>query len=667
MMLRGKLCNSFVGFPLHVSIDGRNNAFWERKHSLKKRGFRKCYCAKQNHWVSRAIWFSHFVRKNVELLKKNIGSRSAFVVKSVREPLTRSKDIVRSFNPLWHEGLLLFRCSVFVVVFSGLCLLVWYGQKRTKGFIEEKLLPSVCSTLSESIHRDLDFGKVKRISPLSITLESCSFGPHEEEFSCGEVPSIKLRLLPFASLKRGKIVIDAVLSRPTLSVAQKKDFTWLGIPPSSEKGLQRHRSSEEGIDQRTRTRRLAREEAADRWTRQRDDAAREASENGYVLYNKDVIPSEDESLREDTVYFTKLKRSDSFLCVDEKMHWRDHHCVDTGADYDTKHADLEKSFGVKIPGTGVKLWSRKQNIKRKTNGSDASEDSLITKRRILNRSAQAAVSYFRRLSDEPIDESSSSGSYDIVDLNPLYLTRERDVNATNYTVGYEGHLAADSNDKEKVEHTSFNASTTTEDEKETLSNVTGLCDAFPTSNEVEQPSESSSIDYVVGGDNLKSDTSDVDASNLLPDHGVSKSHNGRTIKSPALIKFRSWISVNWPVNILDRDLKFHSYTRSVSEQLFSLLTSPFQKFKSDIAPKLTGFVTGVEMSQPEGIRNMLPVTLDSVHFKGGSLMLLAYGDQEPRSEPFIDQLCFTLLVSVGSYILKKCLLVVIKTYFFDRH
>ena len=91
-------------------------------------------------------------------------------------------------------------------------------------------------------------------------------------------------------------MIDAVLSQPSVLVAQKKDFTWLGIP-QSEGVIQRHLSTEEGIDHRTKIRRLAREEAGAQWTRERDAAAREAAEAGYYVSEFFGL-SEDDDLKE---------------------------------------------------------------------------------------------------------------------------------------------------------------------------------------------------------------------------------------------------------------------------------------------------------------------------------------------------------------------------------
>lgn len=390
----------FLVFTLESSVNNRGNngnlVYRDNKVILtKKRAFRQCTCcAKKHNWISEGIKFSHFCGRSVDLLWKNLGWRGSLVVKRVTEPFSRDKALVRSLSPLWEEGLLLIRCSIFVAVMSGVCLLLWYGKAKAKTYVESKLLPSVCSLLSEHIQRELDFGKVRGISPLSITLESCSIGPHNEEFSCGEVPTVKLRVLPFASLKRGKIVIDAVLSNPSLLVVQKKNFTWLGIPSSEEGSLQRHLSTEEGIDNRTKIRRIAREQIAVRFDKERDDAAREAAEMGYVMSEKGSHTSGVDVLND----------TESFFCMDEqRLHWQDHHCMDAGVEYDLKHADLEKAFGVQIPDSGVKFWSRlvlgpvRHKFKRKANGRDIAATGVTAKRRILERSAAAARSYFHSL------------------------------------------------------------------------------------------------------------------------------------------------------------------------------------------------------------------------------------------------------------------------------
>ncbi|KAK4774964.1 hypothetical protein SAY86_009899 [Trapa natans] len=626
--MSAKLHTLFLPFALNKSVDGRRGISPEvigRKYNLK-RAIKKCSCSKQNPWVSRAIWFSNFWQQNVELLKNNIGSRSGFVVKSVKEPLSRSKALVKSLTPIWHEGLLLFRCSIFIAVISGVCLLVWYGQTRAKGFVESKLLPSVCSTLSEYFQRELYFGKVRRISPLSITLESFSCGPHTEEFSCAEVPIVKLRLLPFASLKQGKIVIDAVMYHPSLLVVQKKDYTWLGIP-YSEDSLQRHRSNEEGIDYRTRTRRIAREEAGARWAKQRDDAAAKAAANGYIVFEKGTGQSEVAIMREDASHLAKLMSSESFLCMDEKIHWRDHHCMDTGADYDMKHADLEKSFGIKVSSSGQNFWSRvmqgtrKTKLKRKANGNDVSEDRLMAKRRILDCSALAATSYFQGLSRGVTYELSTSPiSHDIVNVGSLLINDKRDANAKISKLSSEVHLEHGSGNKKDIEPFRIQPFAVTGDDSRSLNTAPHNSHLF--TDGANQSNENPSPE-------LKGGNIDNDVSNQLMDaNDLSESERmPQPFSSSTPFKIQSWSSMNINRNFL-------YFSGNVKEQLFPLIVGPLQRLRSSVLPKLEDFVAelvdGVELSKDEGISKMLPVTLDSVHFKDGSLMLLAFGDEEPR-------------------------------------
>ncbi|POO04089.1 hypothetical protein TorRG33x02_003930 [Trema orientale] len=580
----------FLGVPLHgSSSSGRKvgNFIYLDGGQFSKRRCRRsrCFCAKQNHWVTQVIRFSHFCGQNVELLKTTLGSRYGMKVKCVEERLTRSKALVSSLSPLWKEGLLFVRCSVFVAVISGVCLLVWYGQAKAKGFVEAKLLPSVCSSLSEYIEREIDFGKVRSVSPLSITLESCSVGPQNEEFSCGEVPKLKIRLCPFASLRRGRIVVDAVLSHPNVLVVQKKDYSWLGIPSSGD-GLQRHLSTEEGIDYRTKTRRIAREEAATCWARERDEAAKNAAEMGYIVPDKGTCQFRGDDLKESDSQLVKFTSLDSFLCMDEKMHLRDHHCLDTGVDYNMKHADLEKSFGVKVPGSGLKFWSKviqgpkRHNFKKKANGGDISASSITAKRRILGRSAMAAAAYFQGLSPgKSCELSESSGGYDVTNLDTLLVKNEVDTNGgTSIT---------------NVAESNANCFMESED---------------------------------LGGDVVNVSTSDE----IL--------ENQRSLASPnsTSINLDTHLSTNHPVLVWPLSLKssLPTFSRKMKELLSRYFSGPIQKLTSGMGPRVEDIVAelvdGADTPQGEGIEKMLPVTLDSVHFKGGTLMLLAYGDKEPR-------------------------------------
>ncbi|KAL0394015.1 UNVERIFIED_CONTAM: protein, chloroplastic [Sesamum latifolium] len=234
--------------------------------------------------------------------------------------------------------------------------------------------------------RELDFGKVRRISPLSITLESCSIGPHSEEFSCGE------------------------------------------------KAFPRGTCPDEGIDYRTRTRRISREEAARRWERERDDAARESAEKGYVISECNCFLPD--HLKESTSLPTRLVTPDPFHYMDQKVQWGDHHCMDAGAEYDLKHADLERSFGAKISSAESSMWSRvmlgskRHKFKRKTNGRDSSMVGLASKRRLLERSASAAHLYFQGQSlGKSSNSSKGSAGFDAQNLETSPMQSSADAPA----------------------------------------------------------------------------------------------------------------------------------------------------------------------------------------------------------------------------------------------
>ncbi|WJX41851.1 hypothetical protein P8452_29149 [Trifolium repens] len=417
---------SFFGIKFHSSLKGYNAITFNSSNHLKLK--RSSLLQKSKRWCTVSAKHGNPIRQdfsfccqNVNLLRLHHVSINGFRLKcsTNKEPRFSSPF----FTPLWKEGIFFIRVCVYTVVISGLCLLVWFGSNEVKGYVEAKLLPSVCLVISEQIQRDFRIGKVRRISPLSLTLESCSFGPHKEEFSCGEAPIVKLRLHPFASLMRGKVVVDAVLSNPSVLIVQKKDYSWLGIP-NTEGGIKRNLPTEEGIDHRARTRRLAREEAAVRSVGERDDAAREAAEMGYFVSES----SQGDDLQETRVHSRGTTDSNSFFCMNEGKH--SHHCVDKGVDYEMKHGDLEKPFRVKFPGSsGLQFWSRlikrhwKHTFKRKSKRSDISASGVAIKRRILENSASAARSYFHSHSMNPdthlvkndvdkITESAASGDDD---------------------------------------------------------------------------------------------------------------------------------------------------------------------------------------------------------------------------------------------------------------
>nr|AVZ23641.1 defective kernel 5 [Zea mays] len=503
------------------------------------------------------------------------------------------RALIGSLAPVWREGLFLVRCSVFAAVVSVAGALSWFAQLRARSFVEARLLPAACSALSEYLQREVRLGKVRSISPIGITLQTCSIGPHEEEFSCAEVPVMKIRVRPFASLRRGRVVVDAVLSEPSALVAQKKDFSWLGIPAPSEGTVKRH-SGEEGIDYRTKTRRLAREKAAEQWNEERDKAAREAAEKGYTIPSGQSVPlSSNEILEADGP--TEIGKSSPPLCADQ-MHKNDHHLA-TGIDSGSKHADLEKSFGFKSPIPGINLWSRvisspsRLRYMRKAPSKVIPDVDNSSQQRILRRSADAAVSYFQNTGHINIDDSSpgpGKGSSD------------------------GGHA--------NVGGSGINSNDETVSNSKTAS--TSLAES-PSHSQLSSQCSSSNLDNLLLWHNLE-DLQIGQAKNPSGNKPVPHQENifGNF---GSCTHAHNWVPF-WPFQLKSCPVSFNSPWASLDLQI-EKLKSQFAIGPGDFSAELT---EGVSEIHPGGVQNALPITLDSVYFNGGNLMLLGYGDQEPR-------------------------------------
>lgn len=628
-----------LGTSLHGSLESgtcKRNPFRLERRKLPQKGLCNCTCCvspKRCRLVSQALRLSVFSGQNAGVLGKDLILRSGSRLECAREPYF-SEALGSYLEPLWKEGLLLIRASVCTAVVAGVCMLVWYGQNKAKGFIEANLLPSVCSVISEHIQRDLVFGKVRRISPLSITLESCSFGPHKEEFSCGEAPTVKLRLRPFVSLRRGKLVIDAVLSHPSLLVAQRKDFTWLGIP-FNEGGRERSFSAEEGIDYRTRTRRLAREEALARWERERDHAAREATEVGYFVSERSCESQGDDGLKEMETRSVESTASAPFFCMNDGKH--DHRLMDKGVNYDTKHAALEKSFGVRFPASGFRFWSRvisgprKHKFKRKGNGSNIVASGVAIKKRMFERSAAAAHAYFCDQSQWKFGEPLSSSecyhfmSHDMhlakseVDRNAKSVVGDEKRSDDNQSVTQLKNLALPPSVSENIDRQSDYLKFVSDP---TLQTREGEFENLQSSDDVAEPANPNSI----AEKNEEFDDND----------NSSGAQRGLTSENLGFLKPKSRLETYFqnPFELLLVKFGLTSILRNMEELSSWFLSGPFAKLKSDLGLRVEDIVSehvdGIDYVQSEGVTKILPITLDSVHFKGATLMLLAYGDKEVR-------------------------------------
>ncbi|XP_006643831.3 protein SUBSTANDARD STARCH GRAIN 4, chloroplastic [Oryza brachyantha] len=523
------------------------------------------------------------------------------------------RPLLASLAPLWREGLFLVRCSVFAAALSVAAALSWYAQLRARSFVESRLLPAACAALGDYLQREVHLGRVRSVSPLGITLHTCSVGPHREEFSCAEVPVMKIRLRPFASLRRGKVVVDAVLSEPSVLVAQTKDFSWLGIPTPSEASPKRH-SGEEGIDSRTKTRRLAREKAAEQWYEERDKAAREAAEMGYIVPStQSISPSTDEMMEDDGPIDTG--KSSPPLCADE-MHRKDHH-IDAGIDSGSKHADLEKSFGVKARIPGISFWSRmipnpsRRRYRRKAHSKLISDIDNSSQQRILRRSAYAAVAYFQnKCSGNPDDSSpgpgkSSSGGGHMNAGGEEVSSNDGPLESSEITSTDYGELPP---------------------EKGNFASAMLICNTDAALNESSHNQQPSQISSHTCDKNVRLSEApvlkkheNVSEDNLVHEQGFDFGAFGSCTHA------HNWASF-WPFQVKGFPVRFNAPSASLNVQM-QKLRSLFAIGPGDVSAELP---QGVGQIHPGGVQQTLPITLDSVYFNGGNLMLLGYGDQEPR-------------------------------------
>jgi hypothetical protein len=92
----------------------------------------------------------------------------------------------------------------------------------------------------------------------------------------------------------------------------------------------------------------------------------------------------------------------------------------------------------------------------------------------------------------------------------------------------------------------------------------------------------------------------------------------------------NWVPF-WPFQLKSFPVSFNAPCASLDRKI-EKLKSQFAIGPGEFSAELT---EGASRIHPGGVQNALPITLDSVYFNGGNLMLLGYGDQEPRCDVFI--------------------------------
>ncbi|ONM29471.1 embryo defective 2410 [Zea mays] len=278
------------------------------------------------------------------------------------------------------------------------------------------------------------------------------------------------------------------------------------------------------------------------------------------------------------------------------MHKNDHHLA-TGIDSGSKHADLEKSFGFKSPIPGINLWSRvisspsRLRYMRKAPSKVIPDVDNSSQQRILRRSADAAVSYFQNTGHINIDDSSpgpGKGSSD------------------------GGHA--------NVGGSGINSNDETVSNSKTAS--TSLAES-PSHSQLSSQCSSSNLDNLLLWHNLE-DLQIGQAKNPSGNKPVPHQENifGNF---GSCTHAHNWVPF-WPFQLKSCPVSFNSPWASLDLQI-EKLKSQFAIGPGDFSAELT---EGVSEIHPGGVQNALPITLDSVYFNGGNLMLLGYGDQEPR-------------------------------------
>ena len=123
-------------------------------------------------------------------------------------------------------------------------------------------------------------------------------------------------------------------------------------------------------------------------------------------------------------------------------------------------------------------------------------------------------------------------------------------------------------------------------------------------------------------DNVEDDISGTQGS------GASSSSSRTEVESSSSFSFL----VKFPP--LSSQLGLSTAYENFTEVWSHLLDNPWERLKSEIREGFeqisTEIVDEIGGENTSGIEKMIPVVLDSVHFQGGTLMLLAYGDTEPR-------------------------------------
>ena len=652
-----------------------------------------------SRWISSQLKLPNLpLSLVVQNLKKQPLNLSRIVVCWYQNRVRNSGQamLTSTRNFLSEKSMLIIKGFAFVGSVILLGMLSLYVQAKAQTHIEKHVLPPVAHIVGAYLGRNVGFQKVQSVSPLGLTLESCYVGPHEEEFSCGELPFVEIRVRPFASLQRGQIVLDAVLLQPNILVCQKKDWSWLGINTTNGKSSLRN-VIDESLDTRTKTRRLSREQVGLRIAGERDDEARRSAKSGYILNGEQfhghsntkstrLVNSGFESEERDIILSESFSGISSNNDVQYTTGDLDKHFYEVlpGGEDEHKNVFEDSPVNAKIDLSrsllDCKTWFDTYFVKpvplfKNWNMKDTSS-RLECQRRNLDASAEAARAYFERLDHS--NRWNDLNDRDAQMVRQSLLDRSSESQNTMNKTSLENGLM----------HTLSSALTLTHESDDTSARLEVVSDMYESTedsgNGVIFEGQERNIDIGADGEMLDTHVDKFEmlleekpVETALPDDGSgnemadekyesgvetivansmkmsstqNKPSDFRTVKGFSLYRNRTHIhefekdgrDVN-SMSLSDMASLSTSNSAHVETMLkerpwwksSALATNVLDKessTKNDKVREIANQLLAQAKSNLDAapLQNWVPATLNSIYIRNGTLMLLAYGDVEPR-------------------------------------
>ncbi|KAG9135528.1 hypothetical protein Leryth_022266 [Lithospermum erythrorhizon] len=295
-------------------------------------------------------------------------------------------------------------------------------------------------------------------------------------------------------------------------------------------------------------------------------------------------------------------------------------------------------------------------FKRKANSRELSGEDDAAKRRILELSASAACKSFQKLHEKPcgLDLGTSPATSEIgASLSSLSSLAGSDANV-GLVHEVEGNLDADDGKLATAKNVTDESILKIQRD---LKNISKYCETkvnlifmrdpyLCTLDRLGKASNSSikgvtsTKEHIKYDENKKWGNSDSIGSyvNTISEASrleeLEQESQGSALESQDedTSSDSNSIKMRQPPSPISLKSIVYSTHRNISELWSSLINGPVRTLNgySPGAESIVAELVELIDEQPMGFDRSTPVVLDSVYFKGGSLMLLAYGDREPR-------------------------------------